>query len=178
MICNLYDRYVLVIGFRLWARTSEVLNLRSTHAAFDLVSVEGHEYHKLRLSNRKTTIDDAVGTFYNMYATAREPAADPLRALNRWKKFYLNYLSKHCGRVGSQDYGSDEVLASKCTVPKRDPGKGKVYPGVSPTDVEMQQLLDIIVEEVGLMRGRNGKYTTRCCRRGGGILLIYKINCL
>jgi hypothetical protein len=146
----------------------EVLSLRSSHVGFDLMNAASHAYHSVRLSNRKTHIDDCVGQQYNMYSTPGEEAADPFVAINRWKLFYLRFLGKHCGRV-EMEYSDTELIASRCTVPNGTPSNGTVKVGQLPTDGEMQKLLDIVVKEVKLQRGRAGKYTTRCMRRGGGI---------
>jgi hypothetical protein len=117
----------------------------------------------VRLPLRKTHGLDTEGQHYHLYATPEETYACPFTAISRWSAFYLNIINK-------DEYGPDEYLASRSTVPEGRPSKGKVHRGSQMTDTDFQALLDIVVDECKLMEGRTGNYTTRCCRRGGGMI--------
>jgi hypothetical protein len=143
----------------------EILGLRGSHVAFDQKNTDSFSYHRVRLEFRKTHGVDADGQAYNLYATPDEPEACPLTAINRWRKYAEGFF-------GKEGFGDDDYLVTRTTVPNGDPNKGIVRLGAFMTDADFQKILDIVVDECKLLKGRRGRYTTRAPRRGGGMLVF------
>jgi len=141
------------LGHYLWTRTDEILDLRRSWIRFDLSDKHGNKYHEVRLPFRKTNPLDEFGQVYDIYPCPLEPARCGYSALQQMRVAYNTAIGK--------DYAADELIFPKVA-------NGKVHQNISMKHANFAQMLDVLVDDAGILEGRQGKFEPRSLRRGGG----------
>ncbi|KAJ8487334.1 hypothetical protein ONZ45_g14383 [Pleurotus djamor] len=140
-------------AFNLWTRNEELVNFRygdlSPHQSPD----SGQPYHEFRLIFRKTNKDPTHVQSYYVPVQPTMPEIDCYTHLSLW----LSLLQSQLGRpLEAQDYIFPAIAST-----------GKLKFGEPMTRAGVEKLLDLVTSKSGVLKGRNGKFTTHCFRRGG-----------
>jgi hypothetical protein len=94
-----------------------------------------------------------IGQHYHIPPDPGHPEIDCYEHLGKWMK----YLSSMLGRPLADDDYIFPAIASTSLIKFGEP--------TSRSGIET--LLELVVEKSNVMKGRNGKFTTHCFRRGG-----------
>jgi hypothetical protein len=146
--------------------------LQFKHVQQGCISQDGHPHLEIILIFRKTNKDQNNGEYsdytlpisssMNWYIAAQHykipsdpahPEIDCYTHLNRW----IEHLSSVFGRPLMDGDYVFPAIASTNLLKFGEPTSRSGF----------ETLLELVVERSGVMKGRNGKFTTHCFRRGG-----------
>ncbi|KAJ7778003.1 hypothetical protein DFH07DRAFT_766219 [Mycena maculata] len=150
---RLYFKVFVSTAFTLWMRNDELINLQFKDIKLNLRSATGIPYHEFALIFRKTNKDPTKVQRYMVQIDLAHPEIDCYTHFDAWKKHME-------GLLGRPLRGTDFVFPAIAST-------GQLKIGECTSRSGFESLLDDVVERSGVMKGRNGKFTTHCFRRGG-----------
>ncbi|KAJ3527042.1 hypothetical protein NMY22_g9926 [Coprinellus aureogranulatus] len=162
---NLFYAALSSVGFVIWTRNSETINLKWKHINFNAPPTRGQNgqlYPKLVVNIRyrknwehklETEEVGLEGHIYNIYKQQDKPAIDLYENLTKWKTAYETHI---IGRaVQPEDYVFPNINFTNLTA----------HPDVSITRQAVGNMIKEMAEGAGLPKHET--YTTHCFRRGG-----------
>ncbi|KAJ7149449.1 hypothetical protein C8R43DRAFT_1128452 [Mycena crocata] len=150
---RLYFKAFVTTAFTLWTRSDELVNLQFIDIKLNMRSQTGIPYHEFSLIFRKTNKDPTKIQKYMVQLDLAHPEIDCYTHLNAWKTHMEGLLQRRL-------VGTDFVFPALAST-------GQIKFGECTSRSAFETLLDAVVEKSDVMRGRNGKFTTHCFRRGG-----------
>ncbi|KAJ7456105.1 hypothetical protein FB451DRAFT_1564714 [Mycena latifolia] len=150
---RLYFKAFATTAFTLWTRNDELVNLQFKHVKLDLRSLTGIPYHEFSLIFRKTNKDPTKVQKYKVQIDLDHPEIDCYTHIRTWKTHMEGLLRRPLA-------GTDSVFPAFAST-------GQLKFGECTSRSGFENLMEDIVERSGVMKGRNGKFTTHCFRRGG-----------
>ncbi|KAJ7642560.1 hypothetical protein B0H17DRAFT_1216382 [Mycena rosella] len=150
---RLYFKAFVMTAFTLWTRNDELINLQFKDIKMNLRSLTGIPYHEFFLIFRKTNKDPTKVQKYKVQIDLAHPEIDCYTHLAAWKAHMQSLLRRPVG-------GNDFVFPAIAST-------GQLKFGESTSRSAFETLLEEVVEKSDVMKGRNGKFTTHCFRRGG-----------
>ncbi|KAJ7127320.1 hypothetical protein C8R43DRAFT_1134814 [Mycena crocata] len=150
---RLYFKAFVTTAFTLWTRNDELVNLQFKDIKMNLRSKTGIPYHEFSLIFRKTNKDPTKVQHYMVQLDVAHPEIDCYTHVQAWRAHMESILRRPLA-------GSDFVFPAIAST-------GQIKFGESTSRSAFETLLDDVVEKSGVMKGRNGKFTTHCFRRGG-----------
>ncbi|KAG5649416.1 hypothetical protein H0H81_004005 [Sphagnurus paluster] len=149
---RLYFKAFATTAFTLWTRNNELINLQFKDVSPG-VSMSGQPHIEFHLIFRKTNKDPRKGQAYRIPPDLAHPEIDCFTHMSEW----LNHLQSLLGRPLD---GGDFIFPGIAST-------GKLKFGEPTSRSGFESLMDDIVDGSGVLKGRNGKFTTHCFRRGG-----------
>ncbi|KAJ7247425.1 hypothetical protein B0H12DRAFT_1072938 [Mycena haematopus] len=150
---RLYFKAYVTTAFSLWTRNDELVNLQFKHIKLNMKSHSGIPYHEFTLIFRKTNKDPTKGQKYMVQVDLAHPEIDCYTHLNNWNQHMESLLQRPL-------QGTDFVFPAIAST-------GQLKFGECTSRSGFETFLEDAVEKSGVMKGRNGKFTTHCFRRGG-----------
>ncbi|KAJ6533640.1 hypothetical protein B0H19DRAFT_1081055 [Mycena capillaripes] len=142
---RLFFKAFATTAFTLWTRNDELVNLQFKDIKLNLRSKTGIPYHEFSLIFRKTNKDPTKDS--------EHPEIDCYTHVENWKAHMESLLGR---RLTGIDYVFPALAST-----------GQVKFGEPTSRSAFETLLDDVVDKSGVLKGRNGKFTTHCFRRGG-----------
>ncbi|KAJ7050595.1 hypothetical protein C8F01DRAFT_1377498 [Mycena amicta] len=150
---RLYFKAFATTAFTLWTRNDELVNLQFKHVKLEQRSATGIPYHEFSLIFRKTNKDPNKVQKYNVPLDLVHPEIDCYTHVATWKVHMEHILHRPLT-------GADYVFPAIAST-------GQIKFGEPTNRSTFETLLDTIVAQSNVLRGRNGRFTTHCFRRGG-----------
>ncbi|KAJ6456576.1 hypothetical protein DFH09DRAFT_847576, partial [Mycena vulgaris] len=151
---RLYFKASVTTAFTLWTRNDELVNLQFRDIKMNLRSKTGIPYHEFSLIFRKTNKDPTKSkSSYSVQIDLSHPEIDCYTHVGAWKSQMERLLRRPLT-------GDDFVFPAFAST-------GQLKFGECIRRSEFETLMELIVEKSDVMKGRSGKFTTHCFRRGG-----------
>ncbi|KAJ6486281.1 hypothetical protein DFH09DRAFT_1291609 [Mycena vulgaris] len=150
---RLYFKAFVTTAFTLWTRNDELVNLQFRDIKMNLRSKTGIPYHEFSLIFRKTNKDPTKIQKYKVQIDLSHPEIDCYTHVEAWKSQMERLLRRPLT-------GDDFVFPAFAST-------GQLKFGECISRSGFETLMELIVEKSDVMKGRNGKFTTHCFRRGG-----------
>ncbi|KAG6847913.1 hypothetical protein H0H93_004984 [Arthromyces matolae] len=152
VVKRLYFKAFATTSFMLWTRNDEMINLQIKHIK-TATSELGEQYFRFELVFRKTNKDKTKGQVYHVPSDSEIPKIDCFKHLSLWIKHLQSLIARPLT-------GNDYIFPAIAST-------GRIKFGEATSRSGFESLMDDIIQESGVLRGRNGKFTTHCFRRGG-----------
>ncbi|KAF8147030.1 hypothetical protein K438DRAFT_1989996 [Mycena galopus ATCC 62051] len=150
---RLYFKAYVTTAFSLWTRNDELVNLQFKDIKLNMKSHTGIPYHEFTLIFRKTNKDPTKGQKYMIQLDSAHPEIDCYTHIDNWKTHMETVLQRPLR-------GTDFVFPAIAST-------GQLKFGECTSRSGFESFLEDIVQRSDVMKGRNGKFTTHCFRRGG-----------
>ncbi|KAJ3828168.1 hypothetical protein F5880DRAFT_1672711 [Lentinula raphanica] len=150
---RLYFKAFASAAFNLWTRNDELIHFMVKDLNVDLVSETGVPYIEFHLIFRKTNKDPNKVQVYHIPIDSNHSELDCYTHMTAWVTHLQTLLQRP---LMNTDYVFPGIAST-----------GQLKFGENTSRMGIENLLESIVEASGLMKGRSGKFTTHCFRRGG-----------
>ncbi|KAG5633377.1 hypothetical protein H0H81_008343, partial [Sphagnurus paluster] len=138
---RLYFKAFATTAFTLWTRNDELINLKMKDVQHR-VSDYGQPYLNFRLVFRKTNKDHTKGQDYQIPADVQNSEVDCYTHMSTWLTYYQALSSRP---LTGEDYVFPAIAST-----------GQLKFGEATSRSGFELLMDSIVEQSGVLAGRNG----------------------